>query len=387
MTFDNRAKKIFIITGEHSGDIHASKVVEELKKTCTDTDLIIEGIGGENLQNVGVKLFSDQKKMSAMGVSFKILLDHITLGKRLVDYLTKEYKPDLVLLVDYGAFNLNVAKVLKKKNKDLKIFYYIPPQIWATRKWRINTVKKYVDKVLCIFPFEKEMYESKGIETHYCGHPLISQLPAPADRNEFFERHGLDKSKKLVSIFPGSRVYELKTLMKLFLESAKILKKLHPDVQFLISHAPNLGDDVFNEYLKKSEDGTEFKVIKGENHAMLSVSDALILASGTVALEACLYKTPMIISYRGFWLLYLIYLAVRCIDKVSLPNIIANKDIVPELIQGNARPDLIAYNIEKLLYDSDDRTAHIEALGGVKSLLSDKISSFEAAQEIKKEIN
>lgn len=379
-------KKVFIITGEHSGDIHASKVVEELKKQTQESELIIEGIGGENLKNAGVKLFSDQKKMSAMGVSLKILFDHITLGKRLVDYLTNDYKPDLVLLVDYGAFNLNIAKVLKKKNKDIKIFYYIPPQIWASRKWRINVVKKFVDKVLCIFPFEKELYESQGIETHYCGHPLISQLPEPANRDEFFERHGLDKNKKLVSIFPGSRVYELKTLMKIFIKSAQILKKMHPDIQFLISHAPNLADDVFNQYLEKTEIKAEFKVLKGENHAMLSVSDALILASGTVALEACLYQTPMIISYRGPWLLYFIYLAVRCINKVSLPNIIANKDIVPELIQSNAKPDLIAYEIEKLLYDAEYRVENIRALGEVKELLSDKISSFEAAQEIK-EIN
>lgn len=370
--------KLFIITGEHSGDIHAGKVVEELKKIC-DSELIIEGIGGENLKNAGVKLFSDQKKMSAMGLSLKILIDHITLGKRLVDYLTKEFKPDLVLLIDYGAFNLNVAKVLKSKNKYLKIAYYIPPQIWATRKWRIKTIKKYVDKVLCIFPFEKELYEKEGIETHYCGHPLISQLPVPANRNEFFEKHGLDKNKKLVSIFPGSRVYELKTLMKLFINSANLIQKLHPDIQFLISHAPNLSDEIFNSYLKN----TDFKVVKGENHAMLSVSDALILASGTVALEASLYQTPMIISYHGPWLFYLIYLLVRCINKVSLPNIITNKDIVPELIQGKAKPDIIAYNIEKFLYNEDDREENIKALGEVKELLSDKVSSVEVAQNIK----
>lgn len=372
-------KKVFIITGEHSGDIHAGRVVEELKKIYNDSDLIIEGIGGENLKNAGVKLFSDQKKMGVMGVSPKILFDHITLGKRVVDYLTKEFKPDLVLLIDYGAFNLNVAKILKKKNKDIKIYYYIPPQIWASRKWRINVVKKYVDKVLCIFPFEKELYEKEGIETHYCGHPLISQLPPAANRDEFFEKHKLDKNKKLVSIFPGSRVYELKTLMKIFVTAAKTLKKLHPDVQFLISHAPNLSDNVFNEYLKE----TDFKVIKGENHAMLSVSDALILASGTVALEASLYKTPMIISYRGPWFLYIIYLLVRCIDKVSLPNIILNKNIVPELIQSKAKSDIIAYEIEKLLYNEDDRDTNIKALGEVRSLLSDKTSCYEAAQSIK----
>lgn len=369
-------KKIFIITGEHSGDIHASKVVNELKKT--HPDLIIEGIGGKNLENAGVKLFSDQKKMSAVGFSFKILVDHLTLGKRVVDYLEKEFKPDLVLLIDYGAFNLSIAKFLKKNNKNLKIYYYIPPQIWASRKWRINVVKKYVDKVLCIFPFEKEMYEKQGIDTHYCGHPLISQLPPPVDKDEFFVRHGLDKNKKLISIFPGSRTFELKNLMKIFVKSAEILKKMHPDVQFLISHAPNLSDDVFNKYLNR----TEFKVIKGENHAMLSVSDALILASGTVALEASLYQTPMIISYRGPWVLYFIYLIVRCIDKVSLPNIIEGKYIVPELIQMNAKPDLIAYNIEKLIYDADYRAKNIEELGKVKSLLSEKNSAYEVAQEI-----
>lgn len=374
------SKKIFIITGEHSGDIHASKVVNELKQIYPD--VIIEGIGGENLKNAGVKLFSDQKKMSAMGVSPKILIDHVTLGKRVVDYIVNDFKPDLVLLIDYGAFNLNVAKFLKKAG--MKIYYYIPPQVWASRPWRIKVIKENVDKVLCIFPFEKTMYEEHNIETHYCGHPLISQLSAPADRDEFFERHGLDKNKKLVSIFPGSRVYELKTLMKMFVKSAHILKKLHPDIQFLISQAPNLSDDVYNKYLEKSEIKDEFTVIKGENHAMLSVSDALILASGTVALEACLYQTPMIISYKGPWFLYMIYLAVRCINRVSLPNIIADKDIVPELIQSNARPDLIAYNIEKLLYDCEYRENNVKELGEVKALLSDKISSVEAAQEIKK---
>ncbi len=369
-------ERLFIITGEHSGDIHAGKVVNELKRTCPE--LVIEGIGGENLKNTGIKLFSTQEKMSAMGISFKILFDHLTLGKRLVDYLKNEYKPDLVLLIDYGAFNLNIAKFLKKNDKNIKIFYYIPPQIWASRKWRIKVIKKYVDKVLCIFPFEKELYEKEGIDVHYCGHPLISQLQPPANRDEFFEKHGLDKNKKLISIFPGSRVFELKNLMKIFVKSAKILKKFHPDVQFLISHAPNLSDDVFNKYLKD----IDFKAVKGENYSMLSVSDALILASGTVALEAALYQTPMIISYRGPWLLYFIYILVRCINKVSLPNIITGRDIVAELIQINAKPDLIVYNIEKLLYDEEIREKHVKALGEVKELLSDKISSYEAAQEI-----
>lgn len=372
-------KKIFIITGEYSGDIHASKVAECLKKK--NPDIIIEGIGGENLKSAGVKLFSDQKKMGAVGLSPRIIIDHLTLGKRVVNYLTKEYKPDLVLLIDYGAFNLAVSKFLKKAG--IKVFYYIPPQVWASRKWRIDTIKKNIDEVLCIFPFEKDLYEKYGIKTHYCGHPLVSQLPPRADKLEFFKKHGFDINKKLVSIFPGSRVFELKFLMNVFIKSAKELQKRHPDLQFCISHAPNLKDDVYNKYLKNSD----FKVIKGENQALLSVSDALILASGTVALEAALYQSPMIIAYRGPYLFYLIYLIVRCIKKVSLPNIIADRIIVPEIIQNKVNVQNITYEIEKLLYDTKYREENIRQLGEVKSLLSDKISSMEAADVIAKELS
>ncbi|MCM1264961.1 MAG: lipid-A-disaccharide synthase [Candidatus Gastranaerophilales bacterium] len=368
-------KKLFIVTGEYSGSMHAVRVVECLKAKYPDIE--IEGIGDENLEKAGVKLFCNHSKMSVVGLSPKILFDHITLGKRLVDYLTQDYKPDLVLMIDYGAFNLNVSKFLKKRG--MKIFYYIPPQVWASRKWRINVIKKNIDKVLCIFPFEVEMYKSLGIDTHYCGHPLVKQLPEKADRDLFFEKHNLDKTKKLVSIFPGSREFELKFLMKLFLKSAKLLQKFHPDIQFVISHAPNLSDKVYDKYLKGD---SSFKVIKGENQALLSVSDALILASGTVALEAALYEVPMIISYKGPLLFFLIFLLVKCTSMVSLPNVILNKYVVPEILQYYATPKNISGEIEKLLYDSEYRDKHIQGLSEVKELLSDKYSAQEVASVI-----
>lgn len=367
-------KKIFIITGDYSGDIHAGCVVEALRNLYSDIQ--IEGVGGENLKNAGVKLLFDQSKMGVVGLSPKIIFDHILLGKKIVDYLTKEYKPDLVLLIDYGGFNLKISKVLKRAG--MKLFYYIPPQVWASRKWRINSIKKNIDEVLCIFPFEKGLYESHGIKTHYCGHPLVSQLPLPADRSEFFEKHGLDTNRKLVSIFPGSRDFELKNLAKVFVKSAKDLQRKHPELQFCISHAPNLSDEVYDKYFKD----TDFKIIKGENQALLSVSDALILASGTVALEATLYQTPMIIAYRGPILFYLIYLLVRCINMVCLPNIISGKFIVPEILEQNVTVHKISYNIEKLLYDQKAREEQIEGLKGVKELLSDKVSAVEVAREI-----
>ncbi len=371
-------KKIFIVTGEYSGEIHASNVVKMLRQISND--YIIEGIGGDNLKAQGVKLFEHIRNLSAVGLSLQIIWHHYILGKKLVKYLKEEFKPDLVLLVDYGGFNLGIAKYLKEAG--IKVFYYIPPQLWASRQYRIKRVKKYIDKVLCIFPFEVPLYKSYGIDVHYCGHPLAHGLSAPAYKKGFFEKYNLDLNKKLVSVFPGSRVFELKYLMKIFKKSVEILQAKHPDLQFCISQAPNISDSVYDKYFGNSD----LKVIKGDNQALLSVSDALILASGTVALEACLYKTPMVIAYNAPKFFYWVYLLVRCIDKVSLPNIIANKFIIPELIVKDAKPELIAKKVEDVIYDSTKRLIMVSELSNVAKLLSDKNSALEAAKVIDTEL-
>ena len=372
-------KKLFIITGEYSGDIHGGRVLEELKKSCPDVE--VEAIGGQNLMNAGAKLFCDHSKMSGFGFNLKMAYDHLMLEKKVSEYIINEFKPDIVLLIDYGTFNLRVAKRLK--GHGIKVFHYIPPQVWASRKWRIKGIKKFVDKVLCIFPFEVEMYKNEGIDVHYCGHPLAKQLPPKANKEEFFAKHGLDINKPLVSVFPGSRPLELKYLADTLIGSAKILQKKHPELQFCISHAPNLSDDVFDKYVH----GTDFKVIKGENQALLSVSDSLILASGTVALEASLYQVPMIIGYGGPWIIYLAYLLFRCIKKVSLPNIITGKDIVPELIQTKFTKENICYETERLLFNKEVREKTVLELGEVRERLSDKYSAEEVANCIFEEFN
>ena len=367
-------KKVFIITGEHSGDMHAGKVAEILK--AQNPNIEIQGIGGENLKNAGVTLFCDHSKMSGFGINLKMIIDHLSLEKDVCEYILDEFNPDVILLIDYGTFNLRVAKRLR--GKGIKVLHYIPPQVWASRKWRIKGIKKYVDKVLCIFPFEVEMYKKEGIDVHYCGHPLVKQLPSHANTEAFVEKYNRDLNRPLVSIFPGSRPLELAFLAKTFIKSAKKLQKKHPELQFCISQAPNLNDKVFDKYIKN----TNFKIIKGDNHALLSVSDSLILASGTVALEAALYNTPMIIGYKGPWLIYLIYLLVRCIKNVSLPNIITGKSIVPELIQHKFNADNIIYETEKILYDRDYRNTYISELKDVKNKLSDKYSAKEVADVI-----
>lgn len=369
-------KKLFIITGEHSGDKHAAEVVEELKKGSSD--IIIEGIGGKHLKDAGVKLFGDHSKMSAVGMTFKIVIDHFMLGKRIVNYLKNEFKPDLILLVDYGVFNLSIAKVLKKFG--FKIFYYIPPQVWASRKWRLKTIKKYIDKVITIFPFESKMYQEEGIDVEFAGHPILNEIPEKADKNAFFNEYGLDPNKKLISIFPGSRVFEIKQLLNIFIEAAKIIESKHKDVQFVICQAPTIKDELIKPFTGN------FKVIKNKNYELLSISDALMLASGTVALEAALYETPMIISYKGPAFFYLVYLLVRCIKMVSLPNIILEKQIIPELLQKNANPSAIAASLLNILENEHYRNDMIDSLKNVKELLSIENSAKKTSKIIRNNI-
>ncbi len=348
-------KKLFIITGEYSGDRHAADVVCELKKR--NPELIIEAVGGGNLAKQGVKLFCDHSKMSAVGFSLKIVLTHITLGRKIAKYLKEEFKPDMVLMVDYGGFNLNLSKVLSKYG--FKIYYYIPPQIWASRKWRLNTVKKNINKVLTIFPFEKEMYEKAGVDVEFVGHPLLAEIPEKFDRKKVFKENDFDINKKLISIFPGSRKFEVVNLLKLFLESARLLKEKNNNIQFAIAQAPSIKDEL-----------------------IMTVLDELILASGTVALEAAIYHTPMIISYKGPWLLYFIYLIVRSIKRVCLPNIIMDEDIVPELLQANAKPQVIFENIQKIISDDEYRNNMVKSLENVKQKLQSSGAAEKAAEII-----
>ena len=366
-------KKIFIITGDYSADVHASGVARELKKLIPD--VIIEGVGESNLEAQGVKLFKNHELMGKMGMTPKSIIEHLFMGLDIVKYLKNEFKPDLVLLIDYGAFNLQISKALKKEG--FKTFFFIPPQIWASRKHRLKTIKKNVDKVLTIFPFEKEFYEKEGIDSTFVGHPVVSELPECNNKEEFFARHGLDINKKLIGIFPGSRVFEIKFLLKTFIGALKLIEKTRSDVQFVFSHAMSLKDGAFS---------VPYKKIKGENHQLLAYSDALILASGTVALEAAMYETPMLISYRGPLFFYLVYLMIRNIKRACLVNIITGKDYVDEFLMFDSTPEKIKNGICEIL-DNPSKKEHIlEGCKKTKELLGDKHCVEEVAKIIKKEL-
>ncbi len=375
------SKKIFIVTGEHSGDFHASFIVKELRRT--NPNIEIEAIGGQSLKEEGVKLFCDHSKMAVVGLdAIKSLFSHIMLGKDLVNYLVKYYKPDIVLLIDYGGFNLRIAKELK--NRGIEVFYYISPQVWASRKNRMNIIKKYISKIMLIFPFEEGLYKQKGVNAEYVGHPLISQLPDPPDRNEFMKKNALDPYKKIVGIFPGSRKMEINYLLPVFLETACHIKTHSKKVQFCIAQASNLPDSLFDKHIKEFAivNDLDIKVLKRQNHALLANSDAAIVASGSITLEAALYNTPIIISYKAPSVAYAVYLLVRYIKFAALPNIIAGKEIVKEFIQHKAKPNLMANEILALLHDEEKRNKMVFEMSKIREQLGEKIASQEVARII-----
>lgn len=373
-------KKLFIITGEHSGDLHAATVVAELKKTMPDLE--IEGIGGKHMANAGVKIFKDHSKMGVVGITLKALMDHVKLAKEIVEYLNNSYKPDLVLLVDYGGFNLRIAKILKKYN--FETFYYISPQVWASRKGRISKIRKYISQLMVIFPFEEKFYKKENITAKYVGHPLVSQLYFGYQKEDFIKENNLNENKKIVGVFPGSRKFELSYMMPIYKQAIREIFEHQKKIQFCISQAENMNEAFLNKYIDDlRHEGIDIKLIKGQNHALLACSDALILTSGTVTLEAAMYETPMCVCYKGPTILYWIYLAVRHISKVSLPNIVANKDIVKEFIQHKAQPEYISSEILSLLHNQSKRQRMVDELKNIKAKFGEKIASQEVAKTIK----
>ncbi|MBR1618128.1 hypothetical protein IJ670_08265, partial [bacterium] len=244
-------------------------------------------------------------------------------------------------------------------------------------KWRLKTIKNNIDKVLTIFPFEKEFYDKENIPSEFVGHPIVSEIPELNKRDEFFLQHGLDLNKKLVSVFPGSRMFEIKFLYNLFLKAVKLIEKERNDVQFVFSKAKSLKEDAFC---------APYKTLREENQELLAYSDVLILASGTVALEAAMHKTPMLIAYKGPIFFYLVYLLVRNIKQACLVNIITKKEYVDEFLMFRATSENIKNCVNEILDNPQKREKIIEGCKKTIELLGKTPCAQNVAQIIAKEI-
>ena len=339
--------KIAILAGEPSGDLIAGQLMADINSKEKNVQFI--GVGGPSMKQQGLKSFFDYSNLSLYGV-FQVIPNIpklVFLRHKLIKYLKNE-KPDIFIGVDAPDFNFYIEKKLKQS--DIPTFHYVAPSVWAWRPKRVYKIKKTTDHILSIFPHEKPLFEKVGIQTTFVGHPLANKIPLKSNMFKYRKILKLDRKELVIALLPGSRMGELRAHTDILLETAQKLSEVHPNTRFLIP----VNNDKNMNYIKgrlKNNPTKNLKLIKGRVDEILSSSNIVIAASGTASLQIALHKKPMIIIYKGSWISYFVWKMVSLIPNVSLPNILLNENIVPEMLQHRATPTLLSKKACEIIND------------------------------------
>lgn len=350
-------KEIAIVAGEASGDLLGSLLIKSVRAAGLDADF--HGIAGPKMQSVGARSLFPLEALSvrgyveALGSLRKILGIRRALKKR---WLAQP--PGLFIGVDAPDFNLTLESRLKRAG--IPTLHFISPSIWAWRPKRIRKIARAASHVLLVFPFEEAIYQQAGIPATYVGHPLAHALPEP-NRKAARERLGLAQDAEYVALLPGSRLGELQALGRLYVEAAKHIALARPQTRFLIPLATRETRQAFERILYEA-DALELplRILFGHAHDAMQAADAALIASGTATLEALLLDCPHVISYRVPWLTWQIMKRQALLPWIGLPNILAERTVVPEILQDQATPEALAQSIQALLADEEARAAQIE---------------------------
>ena len=346
--------KILISAGEASGDIHAAAVTAALKRIDSTTEVF--GMGGDELRAAGGEVLFDIKDHGVMGFVevIKKLPDLFKLRREFARVMD-ERKPDCLVVVDYPGFNMKLAKLAH--DKGIPVVAYIAPSAWAWNKGRAKNVAKIVDKVACIFPFEYDVYKEAGAPVEFVGHPLVDIVHPTMERAEAEAWVGKEPGRPLVLLMPGSRLMEIERMLDVILEGAKLLQKQMPQVQFAMPRAGTIPLEMLQSKIQTS--GLEVKITEGHNYDLFSVADLALATSGTVTLEAAMCGLPSVILYRTSAITAFIARRVINIPNIGLPNIVAGRQILPELLQEELTPAKLAATAVELL--APERRPQLEA--------------------------
>lgn len=338
--------KYYIIAGEASGDLHGSNLMKAILKQ--DKEAQFRFWGGDLMQNISDNLVKHYRNLAFMGFlevikNIRIILKNISFCKE--DILN--YNPDVIIFIDYPGFNLRIAKWAKTRN--FKTHYYISPQIWAWKENRIKDIKRDVDKMYVILPFEKDFYEKKhDFPVEFVGHPLIDSISNRTQIDEFeFRKENKLNKKPIIAILPGSRKQEIKKMLSVMLS----VVDNYPDYQFVVAGAPSQEFSFYKSYLKNPNIG----FVSNKTYDLLSVSTAALVTSGTATLETALFKVPQVVCYKGSWFSYQIGKRLVNLDYISLVNLIMDKEVVKELIQDDLNSKNLKNELNKVL-DENERT-------------------------------
>lgn len=372
---DSRVFKVMIVAGEASGDLHGAYLVEAMKEMMPKVSFY--GVGGEKMHQAGVELLANVSDLAVMGLievlgRLKFILGVMATLKRSLEM----ERPDLLILIDYPGFNLKLAKVARQRG--VKVFYYISPKVWAWRKGRVKTIQRTVDHMALIFPFEQDIYRRAGVSATFVGHPLLDEIELKKTDDEIRNEFSLAADKTTVALLPGSREGEICRILPEMVDAAKILTDRFPAIQFVLPVAHTLPQGLISRIFSQSD--LAVRLVDGRTHDVLSVSDVAIVASGTASLETALLVKPMVIVYKVSPLTYFLGKMVVRIKHAGLPNIIAGRTIVPELIQKDFTPQRVADEITLILKDHNVRDKMIRDLMEVKNRLGEPGASQRAAR-------
>ncbi len=357
--------KYFIISGESSGDMHASNLLHHLK--TFDSTAEVMGWGGDKMESEGCKIVKHYRELAFMGFTEVLkhlpeILRNFTLCKSQI----QEFKPNVVILVDFPGFNLRMAKWLKENA--FTVIYYISPQVWAWKESRVDQVRKFVDRMYVILPFEKPFYAQRGIDVEYNGHPLIDEI----EKYRFQEKNHAS-SKKIIAILPGSRKQEV---LKILPEMLKVCNHF-PEWQFVISAVPHIDVNLYNKMIH----APNIKVQAGQVYSLLSNAHAAIVTSGTATLETALFKVPEVVCFKGSALSFWLAKKLIKVKYISLVNLILDGKAVDELIQNDLNEQNLITSLHKLL-DAQHRELLLQQYDELISVLGGNGASEKSAKSI-----
>ncbi len=369
---------VMIIAGETSGDMHGAKVVRAMR--LKKRELFFCGIGGPSLQAAGVRLLAEASSLSVVGITeIFSKATHLLNTLRLTKNMLKALRPDLLILIDFPDFNLNVAKTAKRLG--ITVLYYISPQIWAWRSGRVKQIKKRVDHIAVILPFEAAFYHKQQVPVTFVGHPLADTSGFKREiRNQKSQKRLYESVKRVIGILPGSRDREVSEHLPVMLASAQILAKRNPDLHFVISVAPSVNKKQVQAALSESEGQAEFEIADNNIDAILSGCLLVIAVSGTVTLDAAISGTPMVIIYKVSSLSYQVGRILIKVPYIGLVNLIARKALVPELIQKRVTATNIATEVSLMLNNPNALRRIRNELLGLRSFLGGSGASFRVAE-------
>ncbi len=362
--------------GEASGDLYAGALVAALRRRQPDIDVF--GLGGERFEAAGGRLVADFHGLSVTGLTEAISVLPRTLAtmKRLV-HAAKMEPPQALVVIDYPDFNFRLMSRIKRLG--IPVIYYVSPQLWAWRAGRIRQMKRRVDRVLPIFPFEEAIYRKAGIDVLFVGHPLIDLATPQLSREAFLRKLNLDPAKPVLALLPGSRANELARLAPVIAEAVPAIAARVPGVQFVVARAPNLGDGVFDVF---GLSGVTLRIAGAQTDDVLNASDAVVTASGTATVQAALHGRPLGVVYKLSPATYWLGQRLATVDTYAMVNLIAGQRVVCELIQDACTPEAIAEEAVRLLTEQDYRSRMIASLDEVRRRLGGPGASDRAAEAI-----